>query len=414
MSIDNLNRSGSPARLDPRAASNGLAAAAFGCFSRMWSRYGGAVGAAVLAGYFALLLGIDWIRPVENWDTLAYVAAAVRDQFATNAELHAYAYGAMREAVSPEHFAALTEQDGYRQRQFADPEAFASMIGMYEVKWLYVRLLAMLIPVFGPWHAGFAINVGAALLAWSALAWWLSANRILRYAPLVAGLFIVAGAESFMMNSIPDFLTVALMLWGVFCLDRDRPAAGAAFLVLAVLTRPDSLAVVGVLAAAAWFWRDRSKVAIASAFGLSLVAYALIQQGSTHPGWWAHLWFSTYHMQDTLQGFEPDFSLRVYVVAFAWNAVRAMLENSWPGLYVLLLGCWAIFHAAGHRLSERRTMLLAALTVGIAAKFIIFPLHDGRTYKPMLMPAMLIFAVGTVQFLRREQMSGQQEHRLGA
>ena len=391
-------------RYDPRPALRGLLTALVDLVFALWARVGALAGVVLLAGYFAALIGLDIIRPVENWDTLAYIASAARDNFTTDADLHAWVYATAREAVSPEAFAALTQADAWRLRQFTDADAFVSMLGMYDVKWLYVQLIGVLAPVTGWWQAGIAINIAAALLMTNAVVLWLSANRKLHYAPLVAALLVVAGAEAFVMNSIPDFLAIALPTAGVLALDRGRGAAGATLLVLAVLTRPDSVAGVGVLLAAAWFFRDRMLPALGVAFAVSVAAYLFVQGQSHHPGWWPHLWFSTYKMQDSMAGFHPDFSAGVYLTAFAWNAARSVVENTWIGLYVLVLGAWAVMHARGNVLPPRRTMLLAALMAAIVAKFAIFPLHDARTYLPLLLPAMLLMLASlTVHSPKRDR-----------
>jgi hypothetical protein len=390
-------------RLDPRDRLRGLFEAVLGLMAAFWRHFGGALSVLSIVGFLAVMLAIDWLRPVHNWDTLAYLGVVARDWMGmvSPAEIHAYAYDTVRNAISPEVYGELTEMDAYRQRMAADPAAFVSMLGMYDVKWLYVALLALLGPVFGAYQAGFAINVGAAVLLSVSLIWWLRATRNLDFGFIAPALMMIAGISGFGMTDIPDFLAFSLTVSGVLLLDRQRTTMGLGLLFLAVLTRPDTIAFAGVLMAAAWFWRDRTTPKIAIAFFVSLAAYMFIKASGTHPGWWTHAWFSTYHMENTLEGFDPDFSLRVYLTGFGWNLVRGALENAWIGIYALTLMAWAVMQGVGLRMARHRTVLIASLMAGIAAKYAVFPIHDTRFYIALLFPAILLLFAGARESFRK-------------
>ena len=67
---------------------------------------------------------------------------SARDTPATSAgELHAFAFDTVREATKAGQFTVLTEDRDYRIRQYADPAAFATMLGFYKVKWLYIEAI---------------------------------------------------------------------------------------------------------------------------------------------------------------------------------------------------------------------------------------------------------------------------------
>lgn len=361
---------------------------------RFWTRNSVVLGALTLWLFIGAVLAIGWLRPVHTWDMIAYLASAWDGRYATPAELHAQVWDAIRQGVDPAHFSALSAGDAYRERQFTDPAALHSMLGMYEVKWLYVQLVALIEPLWGPLRAGFVINVGAAVGFTVVMTWWLRAVGKLFLAPLVVGLLMIAGFPNLAIAETPDLLTLALVLAGFLVLERGKLALGSVFLLLAVLVRPDSAAVCGVLMAVAWLWRDPRSARLVILFVLSVGAYVFVSRQGNHPGWWPHLWFSTYQMQDTMEGFSPAFSIKVYIIAFAWNLVRSVFENTWLGLYILALGGWACAHAAGFRLNNRHVVLVAAAFIAIAAKYVLFPLHDGRTYVPLLLPGILILVNG--------------------
>ncbi|WP_026481265.1 hypothetical protein [Ahrensia sp. 13_GOM-1096m] len=385
-----------PRGFDPRGILISMLHAILGTSGQVWLRFGGLVSALTIIGYFVVVIGIDYLRPSHNWDTLAYLGVAARDWMgmADPALIHAFAYDTVRSAISPEQFAIFTENDAYRERMFADPQAFVSMLGMYDVKWLYIALLVALSPFVGAYDAGFFINILAATLLSASTIWWLSANKILRLGFVVPALMMIAGVASFAMSDMPDFLTLALMMSAVFALDRNRLSIGFTLLILAVATRPDALAFAGVLMCAAWVWRDKITAGAAIAFLVAVAVYVAIQSVSTHPGWWPHYWFSTYKIQNDMTGFAPAFDLKVYVVGLGWNIVRSVLEDTWLGMYTITLGVWAMMQAGGLKLNKRRTVLVGALLLGVAAKFLIFPLHDGRVHLPLLLPAIMLLMVG--------------------
>lgn len=371
----------------------GVAVVLLVLLGRFYVRHGAAIGAVAILGLVAAVMAIGWLRPVHAWDMIAYLGAAWRDRFPDAATLHSHVFEAVRHAVSPSEYVTLAEGDTYRLRQSTDPLAFQSMLGMYAVKWLYVKLLGVLVPALGATKAAYAINIASAALFAVVLLWWLRAVSMLNLGPAVVALLLVAGFPALAMAETPDLMTSALMLAAFLFLDRGKAVAGVAMLVLGVLARPDEAAAAGVLMAFFWLMRDRIAPALAAGFAASVAAYVVSTHGAGHPGWWPHLWFSTYQIQDTMELFHPPLSLRVYATAFAWNLVRAAFENSWLGLYLAGLILWAVLHAGGLRFADRRVALIGAAMTAIVAKFVLFPLHDGRTVFPLLLPALLLLLV---------------------
>ncbi len=387
---------GSPIAPDSglRGLAGSILTGGFTLLSGAWLRYGHLLGAGLVCVFLASVVTIGWLRPDRNWDMLAYLAAAWQPDYPVAADLHAKVFETVRAGVDPAEFQALTSGDAWRERQFSDPDAFVSMIGMYDVKWLYVELLRLVMPFTGPIKAGLAINTAAVVLFGAVLLWWLSARRLLNFAPLAVAGLVIVGFPAMAIAKTPDMLTVALVTGGFLLLDRDRLLAGTAAIAVSVLVRPDSAAISGLLMVAAWLWRDRMAAAATLGLAASLAAYLFASSAGNHPGWWPHLWFSTFHIQETMAGFAPDFSPRVYAAAFAWNIVRSVFENTWLAVYGAMLMIWGALHANGFRMQGRQAVLLSAALGAIAAKFALFPLHDGRTYMPLLVPAALLLLAG--------------------
>lgn len=376
-------------------------------FGRVWSRHGHVLGATLMCGFLAGVMLIGWLRPDRNWDMLAYIAAAWQPDYPLAADLHDKVFETLRAGVDPAEFEALTTGDAWRVRQATDPDAFVSMIGMYDVKWLYVELLKIVMPFSGPIKAGLVINTFAAGMFGVVLTWWLAAKRMLNYTPLIIAGLVVLGLPSMAIAKTPDMFTTVLVVSGFLLLERDWQRFGIAVLVAAVLVRPDSAAIAGVLMAAAWFWRDRITAATILGFAGAAAAYLFVSNAGHHPGWWPHLWFSTFHMQETMHGFAPDMSVRVYVTAFFWNIVRSIFEDTWLAVYALITIVFGVLRARRTSFHPRSAMLLMAALTAIAAKFVIFPLHDGRTYLPLLIPAGLLLLAGWRQATADTSASGQ-------
>ena len=358
-----------------------------------WLRVAPWAGPLLLFAVFGAVALFSWLKPGHNWDVVAYLAAAMKNQFATFDDVHRQVFSTLKVGLPDADYQALISGDEYRMRQFADPSALQSMIGMYDIKWLYVKLLSVLGPQLGWLNAVLTINlVSIALLFFSVWA-WLSRFKILALAPLVVGLFLALGLADAYRVSTPDFLAIALMTSGVLMLDRGRVVASLAPFTLAVLARPDGAAAVCMIALLLITMRDPRWRHGALMFGLAVGAYMFAKASSTSPGWWPHLWFSTYQMRDTMEGFAPAFSMEIYLKAFAYNFGRAMTENNWLGFYVaaIVASVWIVSESkTDERIRNPRMVIVSALILSVAAKFVLFPLHDTRTYLPILFPMMLL------------------------
>jgi hypothetical protein len=265
---------------------------------------------------------------------------------------------------------------------------------MYEVKWLYVALLAAAIPVFGMAGAGFAINAASAALLAVSLWAWMSRHRLQVFAPLLIALFIGLGMPDMLRGTGPDLMTTALLVSGLMLLDRGRAAGAMVAMGLAVLARPDTAIFLGGLSVLLALLRPQDIAKAALVFGVTAVAYGMATSAANHIGWWPHFWFSTYHIQDTLTGFAPDFSIKVYLTSIGYNAGRSLVEATWPAFWLagFALAAWAFARrdAAEAAVPDLRLVVLAAAIIATFGKFLLFPLPESRLYAPHLFPALLL------------------------
>jgi hypothetical protein len=357
----------------------------------VYATFAARIGAIALALYVALVAATVVVTPDANWDMLPYLAVAEEGNFPDPAALHAHVYDAVRAGVTGGEFAALTTGDAYRARMAEDPAAFHSMLPMYRVKFLYAEVLSVLTGVMQPVAAIRAVSVFSTLLFGLVAFLWLRSGKALALAPALVAVLIVAGFANAARAGAPDLLASALLLAGLYAHVRRWEALTAVLLFLAFLARPDNIAFLGVLAVLIVLFRQWSWGALA-AFAASFAAYVPLSHWAGHPGWWPHFWFTNIEPQLTMENFAPAFSIGLYVKAFAAGVLKSLIRDTWVGVVLLALVGWFVTDLLGHKLDRRAAVLFAALMLGTAAKFVLFPIPDTRVYFPTLIPPFLLLA----------------------
>lgn len=335
------------------------------------------LGALLLLLFAAVVTATAVFFPITEWDVIAYVATVLERTISDPVLLHDQAYQLVREAVQPGRFLVLTADRPYRVAQFADPAAFHTMLGFYRVKWLYIETIALLSRFMTPVEAIHALaaasaaGVGLTVLAWLALA------RRLCWAPLAIAALVVAGFGALARLGTPDMFATLFFLVGVVGYLWKREAIVALALFAAFLVRPDHLAFVGVFMVVT-LWMGQRSIGAIVAFAAAFAAYWPLTAATGHPSWWVQFWFTNVEYVPTLEGFDPDFSLLVYLKALAQVSVRAMVEDAWPGLAIACIAGWIVLEVRGTGPRPRERALIVALLLTMAAKFVILPMHDTR------------------------------------
>ncbi|AZO02159.1 MULTISPECIES: hypothetical protein [unclassified Mesorhizobium] len=357
-----------------------------------YAKWAASIGAIAFSLYILLTAATAWFMPDTNWDMLPYLAIAEEDAYPDPQALHDYAYSTVKAGVSAGDYKTLTDDGGGFRRHMTESAAdFHSLLGMYRIKFLYAEILSSLSHVVSPVEAMRLVQVFSVLLFGAITLAWLRAGGALALAPIVGAILIMADFGDAASASTPDLLCSALFLGGAFAYVRKREAATAVLLFLAFMARPDNIVFLAIFTVLLIAFRERGWGALAG-FAASFIAYFAISHWAQHPGWWPHLWFSTIEQHYNMDGFEPPFSIAAYLKAFAASVVRAVTLNSWVGVSVLALAGWYGLDRAGFRLDRRAGILLAALVLGVLAKFTVFPIHDTRIYFPNLLPPFLLLA----------------------
>lgn len=368
---------------------------------------GALFGALALIAYAVAMTIISVIHPHVNWDMIAYVAAASEPRFASVSELHGYAYGQIRLIADDGLFAALTGADAYRAHQFANPDAFVSMLGMYKVKALHVGLVQALAGQFGEIGAIRLITTVSTAIIGTVFLLWLYRRQALAFAPFIIGLLMIGGYGDVARLGTPDAFFMALLSLGLFLHDRGKVWLGALALIMATLVRSDTIVFLAAWAFLSLLFNLRQWSVVAT-FLVSLAAYPFVTGSAGHPGFWPHFVFSTTEQVLTMTGFDPAFSVSVYGRAIAVGLVRTLTETSWLAAILILFPVWVWLKKSGDALSAKADVLVIALVAGVLGRFILFPLPDTRIHgaylAPMLMamlPAIVAVIEGFSKSFRR-------------
>lgn len=351
----------------------------------------GALAAGLYGGVVLGTLALAYFNPVYNWDILAYVGIAAENSLGleTAEDIHAAAYGEVKEAASDLQFYKVTASIPYRVGQYENPEHFVSLFPLYQVKVAYIAAIEQLGALVGRVEATTLISslsaalVGALIFAWS-----------LRHG-FVQGLFLIApvsvltGYVFSAREATPDLMMTVFSLPAIYFVSREKPLLAAPFLYLMFLVRPDGILLFFALLLAA-LAVNRFRLLYLAFFGACVALYFPVVGSVDHPGWWPHFYFSNIEYQDDLRGFDPAFDAVLYLKALAINLARTVQAYDWLMILAVILCGFALLLRSGRHVSQGQWMAVIALTLCIGGKFVTFPLPDDRIYLPYMLPLLMV------------------------
>lgn len=376
---------------------------------RIYGSLRNVLGAAVFCMFIAMTAAVVHVYPLSNWDMFAYTASVLEADVPDAGERHRQSYALVKENVSEGEYLTLTQDRTYRIRQAQDPDAFATMLGFYRLKILYVETAKFLSAYMDPVKALRMVSLISAIAAGGVLLVWMARTGTLAYGPVVVALLVgSAFGEAAQLLSPDLYATVFLFLAALFYLERfDLPAALS--LVAAFLVRPDHLAFIGVFFVFAAIYGP-ARWSMTACFAVCFAIYLWLTKGSDHPGWWIHMWFTHVEYVPTLKNFEPPFSVVTYIQMLVRSTVRSLMSQTW----LALLFAQVLFFARCIKpaeLDERSKVLLYAVFASICAKYLVFPHFETRFYLPYLMIIGMILLVG---WHRRQLDTGEAKSQANA
>jgi hypothetical protein len=331
-----------------------------------------------IAAYF-IYFGLT--RPAWDWDMILYTMAVVKGGTSDPVALHAETWALVESHMSKEAFAALVPAQATGEAASAATETF---LPLYEVKVGYVLLLKALglfvrNPIDSMIYVSLASSLGTLAILFRA-AWKSVGVLTVAWLPLVA----LFGLSSLSSMLTPDPLDTLVYVGAFAAFLCGRMNVAVALFILGVFVRPDGtvLNMALALAMALLSWR----LAILLAAG-SLLAYWIDVTVSGDAGWWVHFMQNFVVAPGTLTGFHPDFSVSIFLPELAARFVE-VLHLYWT--HAALGAVMLAMALLAWRRDRPAELLLAAIVVGTAVRFVLYPSPELRLYNPVLFGICLI------------------------
>lgn len=389
---------------------------------RLWARRA-ALAALALACVLFTARTLRAIPVYHNWDALGYMALTLEWELDDPEEVHRRTYAEAQRVMPPAAFAELVSAGSeVRRERYRDPQAFTEHLAFYRARvfgtlslWLLHRAGGVELAL-APWVLTLGSLIGLGLLALL----WLG-GRIAPWAALV-GATALLHAPPLLMNamlSTVDAQASLITCLGLFVfLERRRPMLGAALTTLAILTRPDTVILVGCFAVAAFLFqrnddsgRGRLSVRFLAAWlGVSVATYLGVQAYAGEYGWWPlfQITFVEKAVHPAALPTTPDPGVYLDVLAERLARLpgagylrqgRFVPGTTFPfvfaGFGVLGLALWQRLDAARRSRLALHAALLAALVPTYLVRWLLFPALWDRLFVPLyvLIPLVLVSMV---------------------
>jgi hypothetical protein len=370
----------------------------------------GALALLVFAALLARTTGQLARAPERNWDMLPAMALALEWGEPDPVEVHRRTYALAREELGPEVFRSLTATP-VTQARAQDPAAFHEHLAFYRSRVLYTLVIAALHGLGAPLSdATYLISVACFALAAGLFLLWSARHLPLALAALFAlGLAHTPALLNQAGMSTADGLATVLTCLGAFLLlERRGLALAACAWTLAIAARPDTVILVGFLAAALFLCLPRAERPSLRALGLWLGAAAGLYLGlarfAGEYGWWPLVQISFVEkavhpaeLSTSVDWAQYGAILARQVAALPGEGYLATPAGEVTGsTLVFLYAAMAVLglaHAWPEERGRRRTAaLLAALLATYLLRFFLFPQLWDRFFAPFyaLVPLCLL------------------------
>lgn len=355
--------------------------------------------------FVVVVAAASHLFPKQNWDSIAYTGVVFEAQGNDLTGIHQKAYSSVRSQMTEGKFTVLTADRPYREIQFKDPAAFNSMLPFYRTKVLYIEAGALLSKWMDPMQAFRIISILSVLaIGLVCVLWLISANALtMGFAAIALLILLQFGTVGALV--VPDLFAATFVMASILLICTDQPWAGILFLVLSVLARPDHVAFAGVLMVVCLACRFHA-AAMITGFVLSFGAYWYTATAFGHPGWWVQMWFTHVEYVPTLDGFDPDFSIVTYFKIVIQTLVRIVVRETWLPVFLGMAGGALYLAYRWNPFTKNENVALFALVLTVAAKFLVFPLHEVRFHFAYLVAIGMIVIVGVARMMGKSHPLG--------
>jgi hypothetical protein len=235
--------------------------------------------------FSAALLVASQIRPLHNFDMLAYVACAKSLEMSDESRLHSFVFGELERAVPRSTFERLTEGTAFRRTITSDETAFGEHLRFFKIRPIYNGSVYLAhkagVDIF---RASYLVSgVSVFLGIWVLFSICLPRLNLL-YMYLIPPLGLGFGLFDIARLSTPDGLAFLGVVLSVYLFLKRSPLL-LGLLPLCVAIRTDLVIFAAVFAvcliAAGTYGRPRT----ATSLGASVALYAFVNSHYGYPGW---------------------------------------------------------------------------------------------------------------------------------
>jgi hypothetical protein len=354
-------------------------------------------------------------RPSYDWDMLAYMAAALRDEGVPTERIHDEVYGAIQALpkgvvdnltgrLTPEAVAA-----GSATTQMADPDlrqdwaahsdSFMAQVPFYSVKPLYPAVMAL--------GHSFGLSLITSGLIVSAIAYFsIGLLFYLWFAdwmpPIVAfgtmALLILNPWLVVLARSVgPDILSIGYLLFGAYFAMRGHPVLSAYAFLGSIVARPENIIYAGVFLLYLGVTRQLSPWRTGLFIAATGALYSAISAFGGNYGWKTLFYYVFINRNARPGNPVPHIGLADYVMAYLGRIDQIFLGQGELPVF-LLIGYAALCLKAGTAMVRDKYVHLLVIAAVIAAgRMLVLPTEAFRAILPCYMLVTVAFVNACAQ-----------------
>lgn len=353
-----------------------------------------------------------FLKPVYDWDMLAYAAIQYKKQGLTNEQTHEKIYNELLPSLSKDVQSFLTSEE-FDKHSAASVEYFSEQLPFYEIKPLYNGLVEVLCSLGLTPLKAMRVLSGLSYAILTLLTYVALSSR-LRFD--VSSLFtaLICLMPTVMLSFrllTPDGLSTVLIVGAcVLFLLRSNFHLSMILLILSIGFRPDNV-VIAVAAAIVFHLFNENKTAWWSAaiyVAASLALYFIIVLGFNGYGWKITFQHSIIDLNKPIHDWKSiPLTITDYFKHFLLSFRKYQLV--WlPALFFAALSFVSTKSLLSKNVFDKKLLaIVIVLASAMAIKYLAFPRLDVRYYVPQFVFAMTLIVLALTINTRFEKLQDE-------
>src|SRR6185312_1499741 len=322
---------------------------------------------------------IAYYVPYYDWDLLAYVGSAIALQEHDTRTIHKQAYEALKRELPDDDYQDVASGSDFRRDVASNPDHFHQQLRFYEIRPLYIWIVAGLHALGIPYIAATRLISAAAFLLTGVLLffWARRYTSEIHSAWTVLLLLCVPVIFTSARTGSPDAISALLVLLGAFeIVELNRLISGTLILLASLFLRTDNVIFIFLLLASAAIFvsRSRKRRAILALIALSSIGIVI---GINH---WQHSYSWSVLMQNTETPIvNPAEVAPKMTVADYFGSMHDMIDEARENS-VLAFPFLAAIILLSRRTPSHLKHLVTVVLLSWAAHLLLFPHIEDRYF----------------------------------